>query len=267
MKPSPRQLPRMKTSKFLLNTAIALLLMVIFLIFARQTDTNFVNLVEGIPGMVDFVSRMVPPEYKIIPKLIDPTIVTFQISVMGTTLGVLLAFPLSFLGARNFTKSRILCNVIRLVFNVCRGVSELVWAILFVSMVGLGPFPGVLAQIVYATGILGKFFSEAVENMNQDSINALRTTGANRFQIAFQGVLPELLPNFSGYVLLNWEHNIRSATVLGLVGAGGIGLELMSSMRLFRYQEVLTILIVIVVMVTIVDTISAFIRKHFLTAV
>jgi len=238
----------------------------IFSTFARNTDTSLSNFIKGIPGMVDVVERMVPPDHEILSLLLKPALLTFQISVMGTTLGFCIAFPLCFIGAKNFARNRILYNVIRVLFNSCRGISELVWAILFVSMVGLGPFPGVLAQVVYATGALGKYFSESIENMNEDSINALKATGANRIQIALQGIVPELMPIFLGYVMWNWEHNIRSATVLGLVGAGGIGLELMNSMKLFRYQEAMTILIVIVIMVTVVDRISAIIRWRVITA-
>ncbi len=141
------------------------------------------------------------------------------------------------------------------------------WALLFVAMVGLGPFPGVLALTVHLVGALGKYFSEAIEDANQDLVVAIASTGANRIQTVYYGIVPQIRTLFVGYTFYYLEHSFRAATVLGLVGAGGIGIELINSIRLFKNQEVLTTLIVMVVTVILIDRTSAFIRMRFITGV
>jgi phosphonate transport system permease protein len=150
---------------------------------------------------------------------------------------------------------------VRSIFDFCRGINEIVWGLIFVSMVGLGPFPGVLALAAHVTGALGRYFSEAIETVDPEVIKAIVSTGANKIQIIVRGILPQVKPLFINYSLYYLENNFRAATVLGLVGAGGIGMELLTSMRLFKNREVLTILIIMVAMVAIIDRISAFIRK------
>ena len=129
-------------------------------------------------------------------------------------------------------------------------------------MVGLGPFPGVLALAAHVTGALGRYFSEAIETVDPEVVKAVVSTGASKTQVVMRGILPEVKPLFINYVLYYLENNFRAATVLGLVGAGGIGMELITSMRLFRSNEVLTILIIMVSMVTVIDRTSAHIRKQ-----
>lgn len=228
------------------------------------TETSLVNLVSGIPHMIDFATRMFPPDTSIWDMIYRRLLETVQIALLGTTFGVLGAFSLGFLAARNFMPSKMVCYTVRGTLNAFRGVSELVYALLFVSMVGLGPFPGVLALSVHTAGALGKYFSEAVENMKPEILDAVRSTGADRLQIAFQGILPELLPEFISYSLYYFEHNIRAATVLGLVGAGGIGVELLTSIKLFKYDEVLSMLIAMLILIAVVDQLSAHLRKRVL---
>lgn len=230
----------------------------------QGTGTSFAELVKGLPAMADFLSRMVPPDGPIVSRLYKPLVETIQLAVMGTTLGVLFAFPLSFLGARNFIGANTLYYVMRSSFNLFRGVSEFVYALIFVAMVGLGLFPGVLALAVHTAGALGKYFSEAIENMNWQPIEALVAAGASRTQVVFHGILPELLPHFVAYTLYYWEHNIRASTVLGLVGAGGMGIELLTSVKLFKYQEVSTIVLVMLMLITVSDLISAWARRKIL---
>jgi phosphonate transport system permease protein len=211
--------------------------------------------------MVDFLSRMFPPDLSIWEMIVRRLIETIQIAILGTTFGVIGALALSFLAARNFMPNRFVHLSTRVILNACRGVSELVYALLFVAMVGLGAFPGVLALSIHTMGALGKYFSEAVENMEPEVLDAVRATGATRRQVAFQGILPELLPGFISYSLYYLEHNIRAATVLGLVGAGGIGIELLTSIKLFKYPEVLTMLLAMLLLITVVDCFSAALRK------
>lgn len=230
----------------------------------KGTDFSIPMFFNGFPFMVDFLRRMFPPDPAILGKTIKAAAETVQIAILGTSLAVFFAFPVGFLAAENMTHKPIIYAIFRTVANICRGVSELVWALLFVSMVGLGPFPGVLALMIHSIGALSKFFSEALENIQTETILSLRATGASRIQVIFQGIIPEVLPHFITYVIYYLEHNIRAATVLGIVGAGGIGFELLTSIKLFKYREVLVIILVMLVLVTIVDQLSSLLRKKII---
>lgn len=247
--------------KSLINFFLIIGALWFFVWSARGTNTDLGEFFKGIPNMWDFLTRMFPPDLKILTTLKPRVIETIQIAVMGTILGLAVAFPLCFFAAKNFMPNSYIYNVIRFLFNSFRGISEIVYALVFVSMVGLGPFPGVLALAVHTTGALGKYFSEAIENMPQESLDAIKAIGANKLQIIVHGIVPDLIPQFFSYVLYYLEHNIRQATILGLVGAGGIGIELITSIKLFKYREVLTILIIMLLLVTIVDRISFRLRK------
>lgn len=225
------------------------------------TGTNPIDFVKGIPFMIDFIGRMFPPDITNLGKFLLKAIETLQMAIVGSTLGALIALPLSFLAARNIMPYKPVYHTIRTVFDVFRGINEIVWGLIFVSMVGLGPFPGVLALTVHVIGALGRYFSEAIETVDPEIIKTILSTGASKIKVIIRGVFPQVKPLFINYSLYYLENNFRAATVLGLVGAGGIGMELITSMRLFRNQEVLTILIIMVLMVMMIDRFSAYIRK------
>ena len=243
---------------------IGILIVIIYYWAISGTDTSIFNFVEGVPFMADFVSRMFPPDIDNLGRFLSKAVETLQMAIMGSTIGALFALPLSFLAARNVMPNRFVYHTIRSIFDVCRGINEIVWGLIFVSMVGLGPFPGVLALAVHVTGALGRYFSEAIETVDPEIVKAIISTGATKVQVIVRGIFPQVKPLFINYSLYYLENNFRAATVLGLVGAGGIGMELLTSMRLFKNQEVLTILIIMVVMVTIIDRISAYIRKKII---
>ncbi len=230
----------------------------------KGTGFSISKLIEGLPYMADFVRRMFPPDVRIISLAVKAAVETIQIAFLGTTLAVLFAFPLGFLAAQTMSCRPLVYNTFRGVANVCRGVSEIVWALLFVATVGLGPFPGVLALMVHSTGALTKFFAEAIENIHEETISTMMSTGASRTQIIFQGIIPEVLPGFVGSIMYYFEHNIRAATVLGIVGAGGIGFELLTSLKLFKYREVLTIVLVILILIMAVDKLNSIVRKNII---
>ncbi len=231
------------------------------------SNTNPATFIRGLPFMAEYITRMFPPDWSITGRLMLKAGETLQMAVMGTTLGAALALPLSFLAARNIMPYRPVYQATRTLFDACRGINEIVWALIFVSMVGLGPFPGVLALTVHLLGALGKYFSETIESVNQDLVTAIAATGANRIQTVYYGIVPQVKPLFIGYTFYYLEHSFRAATTLGLVGAGGIGIELFTSIRLFKSQEVLTTLIVMVVTVTLIDRLSAFVRMRLITGV
>lgn len=207
-----------------------------------------------------------------------PALETIQISVMGTFIAVMIGFPFGILATRTFSVGGVLNEaevkgslsrftlrvstycIARGILSLFRSVPEFVWAFMFVRAVGLGPFPGVLAIGVAYGGMLGKVYSEIFEGVNYRPLEALQSTGANKLQIFCYGWLPQVLPNFVSYTLYRWECAVRASAILGLVGAGGLGQQIEISMRMFNFNEVLTLLIMLFLMVAGVDYISARIR-------
>jgi len=240
---------------------IGILIVIIYYWALMGTETSPSNFVGGIPFMFDFIRRMFPPDISNLGTFLLKAVETLQMAIVGSSLGALIALPLSFLAARNVMPNRIIYHSVRTIFDICRGINEIVWGLIFVSMVGLGPFPGVLALAAHVTGALGRYFSEAIETVDPEMIKAVLSTGANKIQVVVRGILPQVKPLFINYMLYYLENNFRAATVLGLVGAGGIGMELLTSMRLFKNQEVLTILLIMVLSVAAIDRFSAYIRK------
>ncbi len=233
----------------------------------RGTESNPVTFFRGMPYVYDYVKRMFPPDMGILGGLMGPLGTTIQMAIMGVTFGAIIALPLSFLAARNVMPYWPVYQATRTFFDLCRGINEIIWALVFVSMVGLGPFPGVLALTVHNIGALGRFFSEAIEATNAELVTAVASTGANRIQTIYYGILTQVRPLFAGYTLYYLEHNFRAATVLGFVGAGGIGVELINATRLFDNPAVLTVILVMVIAVICIDRISAFIRMRLITGV
>ncbi|WP_431104954.1 phosphonate ABC transporter, permease protein PhnE [Roseateles noduli] len=219
------------------------------------------ELANGLPQIADFLSRTWPPDWRILDRLWAPALETIQIAVWGTLLGAVAAVPVSFLAARNLQGPRWLYQLTRQGLNVTRSINELILALVFVSAVGLGPFPGVLALAVHGAGMLGKFFAEAIEEIDQGPLEALRATGARPLQVIVFGVLPQVVTAWIAVVLYRFEVNLRSATVLGMVGAGGLGFELVGSLKLFKYPETATCIIVITVMVVAADFVSSQLRR------
>jgi len=220
------------------------------------------DLVSGFHGMVDIVSRAMPPDFSRLPDVAWPALETVDIAIFGTIFGVCMALPLAVLAAANVTPSRVLYFAARGVIGFTRAVPDLVWALLFVTAVGLGPFPGALALSVHSIGMLGRLFAETIENMDMAPIDALALTGANRMQVFSHGVVPSVLPALLGIGLYRLDENIRSSLVLGFVGAGGIGFELLTAMNLFQYREVSLLLIVVFVIVFATERMSAICRQR-----
>ena len=211
--------------------------------------------------MWDFVRRMVPPDLRVLPAALVGAVGTIEIALLGTGLAAALAVPLGFLSARNVAPPALYYGV-RTALNFFRSIDTLVYALLFVAAVGLGPFPGMLAVVAYTTTSLAKLYSETIEGIEPGPVDAIRATGATRLQVLRFGILPQVLPLFLSYVLYRFESNVRAATVLGFVGAGGIGLYLQTYLRMIDYPAASTVLLVTVVMVMLVDFASARIRAR-----
>lgn len=239
--------------------AILVVVQSLIVVQARPQD-----LITGFHGMVDIIRRATPPDFAKLPDVAWPTLETVDIAIFGTLAGVMLALPLAVLAAANVTPSRALYYLSRSIIGITRAVPDLVWALLFVTAVGLGPFPGGLALAVHSIGMLGRLFAETIENMDMAPIDALALTGANRMQVFTHGVVPSVLPALLGIGLYRLDENIRSSLVLGFVGAGGIGFELLTAMNLFQYREVSLLLIVIFVIVFAAERLSAICRERLI---
>jgi phosphonate transport system permease protein len=236
---------------------------------------------EGLAQMAAYVRRLFPPDLSapLLREVATSAAETFAISFLGTLLAVLIALGLVFFASANLAFAGLLFEMERpavraarlLIYggargllNLLRTVPELVWAILFVFMVGLGPFPGVLALGVHTAGVLGKLFAEVLENVDPRPIEALQGTGAGRLQVLAYGILPQALPHFLSYTLYRWEVNIRVAAIMGFVGAGGLGQRIHIAISLFLEHQLLTLVLAIYALVTTVDALSAFLRRRLL---
>jgi len=231
---------------------------------AAQIGLNPAALARGVPFMADFFSRMFPPDLSHLLLLGQATVETMQIAVWGTLIAVMLSIPFALLGARNTTPHPLVFHATRLFLNALRAINELVFALIFVAAVGLGPFAGVLAIALHATGMLAKFCAEEVEGVDRGPIEAMQATGAGRLQVILFGIVPQVIPAFISYSVYRFDVSIRAATILGLVGAGGLGFSLIKTMKLFKYHETATCILVIFVLVFVSDWICARIRSRIL---
>lgn len=231
---------------------------------AHGAEFNPLRLVEGMPKFFDLLGRMMPPDTAVLGGLMGPLLETVEMALLGTTFPIFLALPLAFLAAVNVSPHPVVSATTRVVIGSLRTVPELIWAMILVTAVGLGPFPGVLALTLHSIGGLGKFYYEAIESSDPGLIEAMQATGASRFKVIWFGVMPNVIPIMMSSTLFYWEYNNRASTVLGLVGAGGIGLALTHAMADFRYKEVITCLILIVLILVVIDRISAYLRSKII---
>jgi phosphonate transport system permease protein len=241
--------------------ATLFVLLAVLAVVAWDTGADPVRLARGLPYIADILARMLPPDPSVLPAALLGALKTVEIALLGTAVAAVLALPLGFVSARNVTPPA-LFHPARALLNFFRSVDTLVYALIFVAAVGLGPFPGVLAVVAYTTTSLAKLYSEAIEGIEPGPMDAITATGATRLQVLRFGVLPQVLPLFLSYVLYRLETNIRAATVLGFVGAGGIGFYLQTYLRLIDYPAASTVLLVTVAMVMIVDALSSKLRAR-----
>jgi phosphonate transport system permease protein len=228
---------------------------------AWSTEVSPGRLIEGFPFMLDFLRRMLPPDLSVLDKALRGALQTLQIAIVGTAVGAVLALPVAFAAARN-TAPTWAFYWTRSALNVFRAMDTLVYALFFVAAVGLGPFPGVLAVVVYTATVLAKLYSEAIEAMDPLPVEAVEAVGATRLQVLRWGVVPQLVPHFLSFTLYRFETNIRAAAVLGFVGAGGIGFYIQTYLRLLNYPAASTVLLVLVLMVMVVDFASSRLRAR-----
>lgn len=276
-----------------LRTTVTILLLIGVLMWGvNGTNARPSELIEGIPNIIDFIRRLFPPRFDMIPvalalpsfqllgltvpaigfpaltipipEVLLAIIETVQMALIGSVIGIILAAPFGLLAARNTSPHPWIYQGTRMLLNANRSLPEIVYALVFVAAVGLGPFGGVLALAIGSIGSIGKLYAEAIEQIDPQQVLAVRATGANPLLTFFYAVIPQALPVIASYSLLLFESNIRHASILGIVGAGGIGFIIGKYMALFQYTRLMGAVILMILTVTLIDRTSDFLRKRII---
>ncbi len=258
---APRLVPAMALPKRSLAGYFFWALVLILLAGSWQgADMRPLDLIRDSGNMATYAAEFFPPNFSQWRMYVGEMVITLQIALWGTALAVVTAVPMALLASANLVPWWIYQPTRRLM-DATRAINEMVFAMLFVVAVGLGPFAGVLALWIHTTGVLAKLFSEAVEAIDPQPVEGIRSTGASALHEIVYGVIPQVLPLWISFILYRLESNVRSASVVGMVGAGGIGVVLWEIIRGFQYAETCAVMIIIVVTVTAIDLVSARIRK------
>lgn len=224
-------------------------------------DIDPLDVLVGIPYILDFVARTLPPDWSVTGRAVDAMIETVQMAILGTSLGALLALPLAFAAATNLAPLWSTA-IARTTLNFTRTIPSILWAVVFVAAVGLGPLAGVLALTCYSTGMLGKLYYESLERIEPSTVEAVAATGAAPLLVYRHAVFPQVVAAFTSHTFYGFEYNVRHASVLGLVGAGGIGFELLLYVRAFQYDKLSMTLLVLFAAVVLVDWLGNVVRRR-----
>lgn len=233
----------------------------LWLFCARLAEVDPIRLIEGLPRLVQWAARSWPPFLGDLDAFLLRAAETLAIAFVGTTIAAVAALPLSILVGRNVTPFPALGAVLRALIDALRGIDTVIFALLFVAAVGLGPFAGVLGMIVHTIGVLAKLNAEAIETIPTAPLDAAAMTGANQAKVVSLVILPSVMPTLTSHALYLFEANVRTSTVLGIVGAGGIGIEIKAAIDLLDFSKLLTLSVIVVVMVAAIDRASAALRR------
>ena len=228
-------------------------------------DTIWAFVADAPKQAADIGSRMVPPDWAFTRELLWPLWETVNIATLGTLLGVVIATPVAFLAARNTTPSAAIVRPVALLVIVAsRSINSLIWALLLVAIVGPGPLAGIFAIALRSVGFIGKLLYEAIEEIDARQVEAVEATGATPAQVMAYGIVPQVAPTLAGITVFRWDINIRESTVLGLVGAGGIGVQLEAALGVLAWPKVTMLLIVILATVVVSEALSARVRRRLI---
>ena len=245
-----------KSFVFIIFTILVLILV------SADLNINFVNLfTNSFNYLPDILYRMLPPDFSDFSSLVFSMIETIEIALIGTFIAIILSIPLALFSARNISPNIFIFYIARTITVFFRAIPEFIIAMILVIAIGFGAMPGVLALGIHTMGFLAKFYAEDIEHVNKGPIEALKSSGASKLQIISFAIIPQILPAFVGNNFYIFDRNIRMATMLGIVGAGGIGYELQSSFRMFEYEKVSAIIIIIFITIFIIDQISSYVRS------
>ena len=257
--PAPQPPPR--PSRLGRNMLSTLVLAVTLGWAAQVIELRPLELLRDFGNIGVFLKGYLNPSFAHVRLYVWQCVITLCIALWGTVMALAIAVPLGLLGAHNLAPHPLVYHAARRVMDLFRAVNEFVFALMFVTAVGLGPFAGMLALGIHTGGVLGKLLSETIEAIDPGQVEGVTSVGAGRLHVIGFGVVPQILPNFLSYILLRFESDIRSASVIGMVGGGGIGFYLWDTIRAFNDREAATVILLIVAMVICVDIISARIRR------
>ena len=245
------------------KTFISIILFCFTLVFVvKDLEIEFIKLIsDSSKYFGDILSRMLPPDFSNVSQLIYAMFETIEIAFLGTIIAIVLSIPLGLFSARNLAPNYLVYIICKTIVIFFRAIPEFIIAMILVIAIGFGAMPGVLALGLHTMGFLAKFYAEDIEHINKGPIDALKSSGATKSQIISFGVIPQILPAFVANNLYILDRNVRMATMLGIVGAGGIGYELQSSFRMFEYERVSAIIILIFLTIFVIDNFSSFIRS------
>ncbi|MDR2216474.1 MAG: phosphonate ABC transporter, permease protein PhnE [Nevskiaceae bacterium] len=232
---------------------------------ASVAEISLPRLIGSLGKMTVFIAQMFQGfNWDYLPQMLAKMLETLEMTVLATAIAVVISLPLGVLAAKNASPHPIVYRLTRDVLSLMRALPELVWALVFVSAVGLGPLPGVMALAFVTVGFMAKFFAESIEVVDSKAVEGVHAHGASWVQVRYFAMLPQALPDLVGTLMYILDHNLRAATILGLVGAGGIGYDMVMSMRLFQYDRLILIGLGIYVVVTLLDRLSDTLRSRLL---
>lgn len=228
----------------------------------QNLDITWEYFLDAHVQVADLVRRMYPPDWGHTGRIVQPLIETIHIATLGTIVTFIISIPIAFMSARNVTPNALTWFIGRFILVASRSINTVVWALIFVAIFGPGAMAGIWAIAMRSIGFMGKLIAESIEEIDEGTVEAIEATGASRLKVLLVGVLPQVMPVIFGTTVYRWDINIRESTVLGFVGAGGIGIELYSSINLFAWQQVAVMLIAIFAVVVVSEFISAITRKR-----
>lgn len=245
------------------NNIIIGIIIALLVVASYNVDANPIEFVEGLPNLAIVVDEMLKVESKYIPTALWAMFETIQMAFIGTVVGVAIALPLSMLASRNLNSKYVYAPT-RALLAATRTFPSILWALLFVIMVGLGPFAGVLAIIMYTVGFIAKLQYEVIETIDSDPMDAINSIGVSKFQLIRYVVIPESASHLLGQMLYMFDYNVRQTSILGLVGAGGIGFYIINYIKFFEYGKAAVFMIVVLVTVLLIDWVSVKIRDKYI---
>jgi phosphonate transport system permease protein len=240
---------------------IVAVFILIFMIICMVVVEFDIRKFKDFGNLIDFLSQWFPPDYSILPRMVGESFQTLAMAFLGTFLGLIIALPISFMAARNTSRFRFLYSSTRVSLSFIRSIPEIVFGLIFVPVLGLGPFPAVLAIVFHNIGVLGKLISELIEAADKGPQEAMRAAGAKKWIADLFSILPQIWPNVLSHYFYRFEVAIRTSLILGFIGGGGIGQELFNHFKTFQYDSVAIDVILIMIMVIVVDFVGSKIRE------
>ena len=256
---------RRKSSNIRMCIYLALFMLVAWSVQVTIIDDTDWERMGSLGNVLESANRFLGIDYALFLDLLEPTIETFMIACLGTLLGVIICIPVTWFGAMNITPFKpVTYPVARFMMTISRSIHEIVWALFFVAVVGLGALPGIFAIAVRSVGFIAKMSAEAIEDIDPGPVEAIRSVGGNNLQVLIYAILPQILPQVLGVIIFEWEINIRRSAILGLVGAGGLGLVFFRQMNTFNYHGVMTVIIAILGLILLGEAFSHWVRRKLI---